>query len=121
MSDRSSSTQSERNARIDELTRQIAELDEQRRPLVDERARLRTEQAREDWPAGPFGLHYFQHGGRVLQEFDSPLGALGFAEYLTDTGDGYPDSIVDSHGTRIYAVENLVWKRLVDGYPEPPE
>lgn len=112
---------SERDVRLAELDQQIRALRDQLSPLIAERARLESEQAREDYPNGPFTLHVWRHGAKDEQEYDLPLVALRSADYIENEGSGSTEQITDRHGTMIYDLRGYPYRRVADGYPEIPD
>jgi hypothetical protein len=115
---RPGSSQSERLA---EVRRQIAALEAQLAPLCEEREKLLSEQARLEYPDGPFVLHVWRHHCKHEEEYDRPLEALGIADSIEDAGSGSTERIVDRHGNTIYDLTSYPYKRVADGYPEIPD
>jgi hypothetical protein len=110
-------TRAERDRRIAEIDEQLKPVREQLHALAGERQALVSANDREDWPDGPFTLHYFRYGGRYTDEHDTPQEALGAARYISDSGEGAPDKITDRNGRTIYELGGYPNEPAVDGYP----
>jgi hypothetical protein len=115
---------SDRNQR----DRRIAEIDEELKPIRErlhelsrERAELVTANEREDWPDGPFSLHYWRHGGKYTDEHDTPLEAVHAARFMEEDGSASTEKITDRHGNVIYEPVGFSAERVADGYPDAPD
>jgi hypothetical protein len=111
----------DRTTRLAELNRQINALYADLRSLTAERSRLLSEQAREEWPDGPFTLHWWRYHGQMSDTYDEPLAAVRMARHIEDTGEGSTERITDRHGVTIYDLSSYPPKRVADGYPEVPD
>jgi hypothetical protein len=108
-------------ARVDEINLQLAALRAQISPLVEEREKLLSEQARLEYPDGPFTLHVWRHFAKYEDEYDRPLEALYAAEAIEGDGSGSTEKIVDRHGNVIYDLDGYPPERIAEGYPEVPD
>lgn len=115
MSDRNA-----RDTRIAELEGEAGCLGARLGELNRERGALRTANAREEWPDGPFTLHYHRYGSRETEEHDTPLGAIRAAVAIEEYGSGSTESITDRHGALIYDLAPFPWERLRADYPALP-
>lgn len=113
-------SRSERDRRIAEIGEELKPLHARIQELAGERSALLSANAREDWPTGPFTLHFDRHHAEETEAFDTPFEALRRANGISDYGEGFPTAITDRAGSAIYEL-GLTWKRVADGYPEIPE
>lgn len=111
------SCRSDRDRRIAAIDKQLEPIRAQLHALSAERQALVSANDREDWPDGPFTLHYYRYGGQYTDEHDTPKSALDAARYISDSGDGAPDKITDRAGRTIYDLSGYPYEPTVEGYP----
>lgn len=111
----------ERDRRIAEIDETLKPIREQLHALTHERADLVSANHREDWPDGPFTLHYWRHRAPDTNEYDTPLEALYAAKAMEDDGSASTEKVTDRHGNVIYEPVGYSPERVADGYPEVPD
>jgi hypothetical protein len=104
-----------------EVREQIRALEAKLAPLREEREKLLSEQARLEYPDGPFVLHVWRHHHKYEEKYDRPLEALRAAGWIEDDGSGSTEKITDRHGSTIYDLDGYPYKRVAEGYPEIPD
>lgn len=57
---------------------------------------------REDWPDGPYTLHFYRRRTQGAEEYDTPAKAESAAESMAEYGSGAPDKITDRHGRTVH-------------------
>jgi hypothetical protein len=85
------------------------------------RLRLYVDETREQYPDGPFTLHWLRYSAPQRYSYDDPICALRSAMSIEGDGDGSTEKITDRHGTVIYDLKGYPPKRMADGYPDVPE
>mgnify|MGYP001573480694 CR=1 FL=1 len=111
---------SKRDKRLAEIEAELRPVYQRLSELTAERARLKTEAARERWPNGPFTLRYYRHHSPYDDKYDEPLEAVRAAEGMEDYGDAATQCIEDRHGHMIYDLTGYPPERVDDSYPEIP-
>lgn len=116
----SDTSRDERECRLEEIADELRPLHARIQELGAERRAIESTNAREDWPDGPFTLHYWQHFSEETDEYNTPIEALAAAKAIEDYGTGSTVQITDRHGNEIYDLGGYPPTLIAAGYPEAP-